>query len=263
MKWLLYIWMIIWTGSLVLFFLNLDIVENTYLQWREKNQVILRTEKAGTGQAGESSARHIIPAYRQEANMIINVPLIQQMPELPRGCEVTSLAMLLHFHGLPVSKMELAERIVKQPFQQGGYKGNMHEGFVGDMTTYDRPGLGVYVEPVIDLVSNYIHKEQIVNISGKQAEDIYHYLDNGLPVWVIINSRMKKLPAEQFETWKTNQGNMKVTYRQHSVIITGHDKQYVYVNNPLKHEKNSRVNKKDFEAAWIQMGRQAMTITSP
>ncbi|RUQ24224.1 hypothetical protein ELQ35_21975 [Peribacillus cavernae] len=38
-----------------------------------------------------------------------------QYPELPRGCEVTSLAMLLHYYDVKVSKMELADKVKKDP----------------------------------------------------------------------------------------------------------------------------------------------------
>jgi len=82
-----------------------------------------------------------------------------------------------------------------------------------------------------------------------------------LPVWVIINSWYKELPEEQFETWQTAEGTIKVTYRQHSAVITGYDENFVYVNDPLKEEKNFKVDRANFEKAWIQMGRQAMTIT--
>ncbi|MCV5434324.1 C39 family peptidase, partial [Escherichia coli] len=54
----------------------------------------------------------------KEAAMIENVPFIKQLPELPRGCEVTSLAMLLQYKGVQVDKMQLASEIHRVPFEQ-------------------------------------------------------------------------------------------------------------------------------------------------
>jgi hypothetical protein len=48
---------------------------------------------------------------------LVNVPHIQQMPELPRGCEVTSLAMLLQYAGVSVDKMTLANEITTISFR--------------------------------------------------------------------------------------------------------------------------------------------------
>src|SRR5699024_10426129 len=39
----------------------------------------------------------------------LEAPLIAQLPKLPRGCEVTSLAMLLEFHGVDTDIMVLAD----------------------------------------------------------------------------------------------------------------------------------------------------------
>lgn len=66
----------------------------------------------------------------KEAAMIEDVPFIKQLPELPRGCEVTSLAMLLQYKGVQVDKMQLASEIHRVPFEQNGLRGNPYEGFV-------------------------------------------------------------------------------------------------------------------------------------
>jgi uncharacterized protein YvpB len=190
--------------------------------------------------------------------IIPNVPQVPQNPELPRGCEVTSLTMLLNYAGVKVDKMELAQQIQEVDFKQDGLKGNMNEGFVGDMYSFDNPGLGVFSGPVYQLGLAYL-PESLTNLTGSDMTDLYRMIDQGSPVWVLTNTSFKLLPDKEFETWQTNQGTMKVTYHQHSVVMTGYDDQYVYINDPMDTEPNKKVNRADFEQAWEQMGRQAIS----
>ena len=190
----------------------------------------------------------------------LSVPLILQMPELERGCEVTSLAMILQYQGISVDKIELAQNITFVPFKENGLRGNMHKGFVGNIYTFSESGLGVYVEPIIELAKQYVPAERIVNVSKKPIEHLYSAIDKSYPVWLITNSWFNELPESQFYIWETVDGPMKVTYRQHSVVMTDYDDQYVYVNDPLQAEKNIPLNRENFEKAWIQMGSQAMYI---
>ncbi|PEK97749.1 hypothetical protein COL24_28980 [Bacillus toyonensis] len=198
-------------------------------------------------------------SYSQENNPL-EVPLILQNPELDRGCEVTSLAMLLNFNGLSVDKLELAKNIKYVPFQNNGLMGNMNEGFVGDMYDIAMPGLGVHIKPILELAKLYTSENCIIDLTGSNPENLYTAIDKEHPVWILTNASFRKLPDYEFRTWKTNTGEMQVTYRQHSVLLTGYTEQYVYINDPLDTEKNKRIDKKDFEEAWVQLGRQALTI---
>ncbi|EJV73708.1 C39 family peptidase [Bacillus cereus] len=198
-------------------------------------------------------------SYSKENNPL-EVPLILQNPELERGCEVTSLAMLLNFNGLSVDKLELAKNIKYVPFQNNGLMGNMDEGFVGDMYDIDMPGLGVHIKPILELAKLYISENCILDLTGSNPENLYKAIDKEHPVWILTNASFRKLPDYEFRTWKTNTGERQVTYRQHSVLLTGYTEQYVYINDPLDTEKNKRIDKKDFEEAWVQLGRQALTI---
>lgn len=195
--------------------------------------------------------------------LILDVPLIAQNPELPRGCEVTSLAMLLNYAGIKVDKMKLAKEVKKDltPYYKvigQVYFGNPHTGFVGNMYNIKKPGLGVYNEPVSDLAEVYL-PGNIINLTGSNFNTVLSYVNNIRPVWVIINTMYSTVPDDYWETWITPIGKIKITYKEHSVLITGYDDTYVYFNDPLREVKDRKVKKIEFEKAYNQMGKQAIT----
>ncbi|GAJ39082.1 C39 family peptidase [Saccharococcus caldoxylosilyticus] len=196
-------------------------------------------------------------------SVLLDVPVIRQLPELPRGCEVTSLAMLLEDAGVQADKLTLAKQIRKDPtpFQRKNgkvYFGNPNNGFVGDMYSLTTPGLGVYHKPIKQLAETYL-PDRIIDLTGSDFSVLQQYLSKGVPIWIITNSTYKKLPESAFREWETPSGPIKITYYEHSVVITGYDQDFIYFNDPLTGEKNKKAPKTDFLAAWVQMGRQAIT----
>lgn len=195
--------------------------------------------------------------------VLIDAPIIKQFPELPRGCEVTSLAMLLQYKEISVDKMELATKVEKStvPFKKENgyfYWGDPNDGFIGDMYSYENRGYGVYHKPIRKLAEQYLPKK-IVDLTGSEFSELQIYLSLGNPVWVITNTTFRKLPETAFEKWNTPNGNVKITYKEHSVLITGYDNQTIYFNDPIDGVKNKGVKKDDFLEAWKQMGSQAIT----
>jgi uncharacterized protein YvpB len=193
----------------------------------------------------------------------LTVPLIEQLPELPRGCEVTSLTMLLNYNGYQVDKMTLAKEIKKDktPYQvKDGkiYFGNPYDGFVGSMYSFSEPGLGVYHGPLVDLAKKYVKDHNVVDLTGKSFYEVLSALNQNQPVVVIINAKYKKLPKSSFTTWHTPSGKIDITMSEHSVLITGYDKDYIYFNDPLNRKTKAPFD--DFVAAWEQMGKQAITL---
>ncbi|MFL6561528.1 MAG: C39 family peptidase [Bacillus sp. (in: firmicutes)] len=190
-------------------------------------------------------------------SILLDVPLINQMdqPMLYNGCEVTSLAMILNYHGVKVTKNELAQKIKTVPLNYGdGKKGNPNAGFVGDMA--HGPGLGVYNGPILDLTKQYVG-EKAVNLTNGSFDDVLEKVGQGLPVWIITTSSFA--PVSVFQTWNTPQGKIDITFSEHSVVITGYDEKYIYINNPYG-EKNQKLNRANFIKAWEQMGKQAIVI---
>lgn len=191
-------------------------------------------------------------------SQLLDVPLINQFdhPHLYKGCEVTSLAMILNHHGLQVTKNELAQKIQTVPLEYPNKKkGNPHIGFVGDMA--EGPGLTVYNEPIFDLAKEYVG-EKAINLTNSPFEDLLRKVGRGIPVWVIIPSKYTP-GSSTYEKWDTLQGTIYVTFNVHSVVITGYDQNSIYFNDPFG-TKNKKVDRKDFILAWEEMGSQAVAI---
>jgi uncharacterized protein YvpB len=188
---------------------------------------------------------------------ILDVPLINQMeqPQLKNGCEVTSLAMILNYRGINVTKNKLAEEINTVPIMEGNNKkGNPNIGFVGDMV--NGPGLSVYNGPIFDLAKKHAGKKA-VNLTNSPFVDLLKKVSNGSPVWVITTNNFDA--GAKFQRWDTLQGTTFITYSEHSAVITGYDKNYIYVNDPYGF-KNRKVDRDRFINAWEEMGRQAIVI---
>ena len=193
--------------------------------------------------------------------VVLNVPLINQMddPKLYNGCEVTSLAMVLNYNGIDVTKSELADNIETVPFQyDNGEHGNPNDGFVGSVSGSTSTGLGVYHGPIYNLAKQYA--DNVYDLTGSNFDTVVNKVEEGHPVWTITTTAFA--PVSDFESWDTPDGKIDVTYSEHSVCITGfdRDKRVIYINDPYGY-KNREVDWNDFAAAYKQMGKQAVYVT--
>ncbi|PGZ11224.1 hypothetical protein COE30_01155 [Bacillus cereus] len=193
-----------------------------------------------------------------EKVILSNVPLIQQLPELDRGCEVTSLAMMLQYAGVSVDKMKLANEIKKVDFMDDGVRGNPNEGFVGNIYTFSESGYGVYHGPLFQLAKKYL-PNQAVDLTGESIEEMYKSVKAGQPVVMITNATFAPLDTDEFTIWETNSGDVSITYNEHCVVLVGYDKESVYIRDPLDDSLNVKVPRENFEKAWMQMGSQAIS----
>lgn len=221
------------------------------------NQVANTTDRqnhTGTGSGGAQ-----LPA-----SVMLSVSPQNQNPQLPNGCEVTSLSMLFTAIGHPVSKMTLAKEMpydktprVKNAQGEIVSWGNPNVGFVGSPYVW-ADGYGIYHGPIVKLI-NMVLPGEGVDLTKKPFNDLLSYVAQGIPVeaWVTVNLA----PTDKFwETWQTPEGPITVTQQEHAVLIVGYDASHIYINNPFNGEKDEAVSKKNFLGAWQQLGEQAVTI---
>lgn len=212
--------------------------------------------------ANKPSAGAHPPEGKLAEEALLEAPLLNQYPELPRGCEVTSLAMLLQYKGLNVDKLELAEEMPRDdtpidwnPDGTIRYWGNPNTGFVGDITLKSK-GFGIYHLALYDLLKK--HVPSAVDLTGQGFDRILRQVAKGVPVLVWTTVQFDE-PTSWVE-WDSPDGPVRTTYQEHAVLLVGYGKDYVVVNDPLK-GATVRANRGDFEESWEALGKQALSYT--
>ncbi|AFC32010.1 C39 family peptidase [Paenibacillus mucilaginosus] len=197
------------------------------------------------------------------ASAMLDAPIIRQLPELPSGCELTSLTMLLQYYGVQKTKMELLPEMKRDTtpitYNANGtvaYWGNPNTGFVGDITGKSK-GFGIYHTALFELARQYI--PTAVDLTREPFHVIEQQLLSGVPVvvWTTIDFKV----PQKWSVWDTPVGPIKTTFMEHAVLLVGFDERHVYINDPLSGLKKKAINKQQFLATWEAMGRQAISYS--
>lgn len=202
-----------------------------------------------------------------ENKKIIEVKNILQSPELPTGCEVTSLSILLEHMGYNANKVTLARNYLpKQDFywENGIYYGaDFRTVFAGDP---ESPySYGCYAPCIVITANRYLANvgadKKAYDVSGKSFESLMtSYIDKDKPVLIWITSSDLH-ESELTSVWTTPAGE-RVQWRsyEHCVVLTGYDKEkgLVYVSDPMIGNTAYSYNK--LVQRFNEMGKQAVTI---
>lgn len=221
--------------------------------------IVLRSTIAGGGDI--VIQKKTTPHAQCIIKEIQGVPSIAQLPELPSGCEIAALTMLLNWAGASVDKAEVARAIPKGPvpaYRDGVMRGgNPNSVFIGDPFTSG--GLGVYNQPIALLINKYL-PGQAINVTGTDFKNVLKMVDNGQPVilWATIDMAEPKL----YTSWYDEKGN-KIDWMipEHAFLLIGYSDTEVIVNDPYI-GKRLYYPIDTFQARWEAMGRQAVSISN-
>ncbi|MCC3866761.1 SH3 domain-containing protein [Terrisporobacter mayombei] len=182
-------------------------------------------------------------------SVILNVPYISQYPDLPLGCEATSLAPLLQFKGVNVSKTTIAKEMKKSPNK------NPSLGFVGSPFK-NEPGIfqTIYPEALVSSAKKYRPNSE--NITGASVKTIEKELRAGNPsvIWMSLN-----LVTPQMGYWYENtKDQIWVNKNLHVMTVTGVDDDNFYITDPAKGKYS--VSKTKFESIYNKVGKKALVV---
>ncbi|MBR1764999.1 MAG: C39 family peptidase [Ruminococcus sp.] len=197
----------------------------------------------------------------------LQVTNILQNPELPTGCETTSLTILLNYLGYPADKVTLARNYLpKQSFYwENGemYGADFRTTFAGDPE--DSYSYGCYAPCIVTTANSYLSatgaSARARDLTGTDLDTLLvSCINSGSPVLIWITS------ANLHETalttvWKTPAGNQVqwVAY-EHCVVLSGYDADagLIYVADPLV--GNTSYSYSLLRQRYIDMGSQAVKI---
>ena len=183
---------------------------------------------------------------------------VLQCPELPTGCEVTSLCQTLNYLGFDVDKETLADEFMPIDFDGST---TMDHAYIGDPKLND--GFGCFPPALVQTADAYFESIDspcyAENMSDIDLQTLFYQIEEGRPVIAWITIDLVELAPEH--RWTTLDGEeMWFSGMQHCVTIYGYDlnKNIIYVADPLK--GNMEYDLERFERMFDLLGKKAVII---
>ncbi len=180
---------------------------------------------------------------------------LNQNPELPTGCEITSLTSVLNYYGINVKKETMADDYLKKG------NGSYYKMFLGNPR--DAGSFGCMAQPIVDAANLYFKKNNVSmkasNVSGVSFEKILEYVSQGVPM--IVWNTMGMAPAYESKTLTLDGREYTWIAPEHCVVVVGYDldNNEVYVADPMAGMVTR--NLKIFEERYVSLKRQAVYVT--
>jgi uncharacterized protein YvpB len=199
------------------------------------------------------------------SKVYMDVQTLMQKPELPNGCEITSLTAVLNYYGFEVSKTEMADNYLpKEPFTVKNnklYGPDPYKAYSGNPRNLKRAFFS-YAPPIVEAANAYINEfggnGRAADISGSTREQIVDQLNKGIPVivWTTLDLSDPKINYG----WYFNETGeyFDAPVNLHVVVINGYEDNILHVMNPLEGQVTYEAEK--FFASYEKMGSHALIV---
>jgi len=238
-----------------------DIMINTEESTKENNSN-LEEVREGSWQAGFTVTPEILNKWSimwQSGNVKkkIDVNELLQEPELPSGCEVTSLTADLNYLGYSIDKMTMVDKYLDM-----GEIGltNPYEAFVG--TPDDNGSYGCFAPVIVKCANKFLKDEGFQHLaydySGNELQNLFQQIDLGNPV--IIWATIDMNDTYNSAVWEIDGENIYFPANEHCLLLTGYDyeQSVVYIMDPMV--GNVTYDMALFNYRFHQIGSQAVVI---
>ena len=232
------------------------------------NQLILSKKESNESIYNYEDILEVYYKSLKYSFIINNFPLVKQNPDYPNGCEVASATRLLKHYGINIDMKEYVDNYLpkKEVYEEDGlrYGPDPSQYYAGNPSDSSR-GWGTFL-PVIKNSLYTIFKDKLPAetvghvYTSEDKLPLEEYVQTGNPVltWTTVDYS----EAKDIYEWFSYDKSRTYTYpkKAHVVVIVGMDKDYYYLNDPLKDEKAIKVLRETFDKSYDSMGRQALYI---
>lgn len=185
----------------------------------------------------------------------LDVNNIDQNPELPTGCEVTSLTIVLNYLGYDVDKLTMADLFLPQG-EIG--KTDPDVAFIGNPR--DKHSYGANAPVLAQTANDYLTKMKsdyhAYNMTGKDFSELERYILDGYPVmvWETINM-LESYPSSK---WTIDNKEIQWYANFHCMVLIGWTEDTYIMSDPLKgiveYDKDIVLQR------YNELGKQAIVI---
>ena len=192
------------------------------------------------------------------------VPQILQNPELPNGCEITSLCEILNYLGFPADKCDLADHYLPRSEKWYGtdpdllYMGNPHLDDASPETGYY-----CFAGPIVTAADRYLSERsssfRAHDLTGASQEDLEHQLKAGRPFIFWASLHFDDIQYDECGSYPLPGGRSHRVFRQlHCMVCRGETEKEFLIADPL--DFNTTVPKEQFMKIYRQLGSRAAAI---
>lgn len=264
--------------ALILSSFGMNYAKKSYTEYNE-NLKLIENIKASDKNVPDS---HIFEKYSLESlkknypspkkifeKTTIDVPVINQYPELPVGCEAASATALLNYLGINVDKMSLynnyfetdSEFVISDDGVKIGPDPNVF--FIGDATSN---GLGCYEFALEKFINNYFafngYNYNAIGLENLSQHDFETLLENGIPVIVWASQNMQPYQYNEKNRWilKTTGEEFFWLTNSHVLVAVGYDQKNYYFSDSNDKKEIVKYRKTDFLKRWQQLNSKALIV---
>ena len=204
---------------------------------------------------------------KKKTYTISDFPIIEQMPELPTGCEITALTMVLNYYGYSVDKMQMATEYLPVLASSGKYVGSdnrtygndMNQYFIGDPTTEN--GIICGTKAIVTAANDFLTEQgsslYAVDKTGISIEELYQLTSENIPVvvWCTIGMENRR----ETQGWYTENGDyVEWSSNDHGAVLIGYDSEQVVIADPLA--GLMKYNRQQFESVFESRGNKCVVL---